>query len=104
MLTRAVVVPHIGALSEVFDRFVITRELGVDLHAKTRELEFKMHIIGDALREHASKDIYGCLKVAVALNHDAEDEVLEVSICLLLLPCWSVHRSRKFRNSYVERA
>ncbi len=85
LLTGAVVIPYDGTLGVLLDSLVVTRKLGVDCGTEAWKLGLVAHVVGDALREHVREKVHCCLQVAVAFYHDAEDEILEVAVCLLLL-------------------
>ena len=84
-LTRAVIVPDYRALRVLFDRLVVARQLGIDFGAKAGQLCLEARVVGHTLGEHLREHVDGGLQIAVALDHDAKDEVLEVSVRLLFL-------------------
>ena len=61
------------------------KELGIDFGAKAGQLCLEARVVGHTLGEHLREHVDGRLQIAVALDHDAKDEVLEVSVRLLLL-------------------
>ena len=79
------VIPDDGPLRVLLHRFVVACKLGVDLRSETWELCPIALVVDHALRKHLGENVDRSLKIAVAFNHNAEDEVLEISVRLLLL-------------------
>ena len=92
------VIPDDGALSVLLHGRVVARKLSIHLGAETRELRLVPKVVGNALSLHIDENVDGGLEVAVALDHDAEDQVLEVAIRLLFLRCLSVMGASRRNN------
>ena len=77
--------PGIIPTNQPTDEAGRVRELGIDFGAKAGQLCLEARVVGHTLGEHLREHVDGRLQIAVALDHDTEDQVLEVSVCLLFL-------------------
>ena len=77
--------PDVGAMCIVFQPLEIPRHLRVDCGSEAREGCLEAQVVRDTLDRHLRHGIHGVLQAAVALGHDTEHEVLEVTLRLLFL-------------------
>lgn len=83
--TRRIIVPHDGTLDILLEGLEVSGQLTIHLGAKGGELFLEVGVIIDTSNKHVRHNVNGGLKIGVVLEHHTNNEILEVTIGLLLL-------------------